>query len=92
MRITPILLFCALAGCNPSAQPPAREVPARKVMGEVSYQGRSFVVVAANPEATIWWVRADDRSVQCSKPTLEACGWSLRHYYNSQQVIDDLAG
>jgi hypothetical protein len=87
MRMAQLFLSAALVGCTN-----ASDVAPRPVVGEVTVNGESFPIISARTGGSVWWVRSKDRIVQCSKPTVEACTWSLRHYHTSQDLMDDLGG
>ncbi|MCV2871449.1 hypothetical protein OEZ71_03980 [Defluviimonas sp. WL0050] len=61
--------------------------PAPAPLGEFRIGAETYRIT--ENAAGTWRVLVDGRSVICSKPTEEACYWSVRHYLTSQEVLND---
>lgn len=77
------LVTLLLAAC---AQPVS--APAPSALGEVRIGADIYPIEATG--AGTWRVKVDGHPVVCSKPTEEACTWSVRHYLTAQELLDDL--
>lgn len=82
-RAVALAALLALAGC---AAPVA--APAPSPLGDVQI-GTDIYPIEATADG-IWRVKVDGRPVTCSKPTQEACYWSVRHHLTAQELLDDL--
>ena len=71
--------LAVLSGCAPGLPEPT--------VGTVSFAGQTYLIHQAGNG---WQVQTDGTPVTCRKATEEDCYWSLRHWLNAQDLLDDL--
>lgn len=82
MRLPLLFLpFLALGACVTAGPAPA---PA----GSVEVNGQSYPLETL-ADGT-WRAKVDGTVVTCAKPDATACYWSVRHYFEGQDALEDL--
>ncbi len=82
-RSTALVVVTVLAACSDPGS-----TPAPSPLGDVQV-GVDIYPIEALDSGT-WRVKVDGKPVICSRPTQDACYWSVRHYLTAQSLLDDL--
>lgn len=78
-RLAITLCLATLAGCGlPEASP--------AMVGEVSFAGQTYPIFATADGA--WRIMVEGMPVNCLRPAVGDCYWSLRSHLNAQAALD----